>query len=238
MHFVFRCSIGNEDPQVEWLLPLNEKREILGDTRKDGGGAAPPGSCEEPHTHTQKKATQLEPVSMHGNSVAFWREILHSYWAASATDFTVQNDNLALACIQMQVKYVGIVNNEFHAGKVRQRLIERVFMLMQDERCEKLYQPMAVSDLAGAPAAKDAATKAAPPPQIVSGSGGKASSESQLTSAGKKAGAGRAAHKDSAGKAAPAKSSSAVAAELSKLLESVEADAQTGEVGSSGVASM
>ncbi len=181
-----RCFIGHEDPsdpEVEWLLPLSEKREILGDTRKDSGGPAPAGACEEARAHTHKKPTELEPVSMHGNSVRFWLEILHSYWAKSVTDFTVQNDNFALACIQMQVKYVGLVNSEYHAEKVQQRLVERVFMLMQDERCERLYQPMAVTDLQGAPAAKDTTrtTHAKPPPPKVAagsadGSGGKASS--------------------------------------------------------------
>ena len=140
----------NED--VEWCLPIMEKREILGDTRKEAGGPCPIASIAP---SSKKEATDKEPVSWHGNSVAFWNEILHCYWAGSVTDLTPQNENLALAACMTKCKYVAICNSETHAIKMKERLQDRIFRLFRDPRCEQLYQPMAVADLSALDAKTD-----------------------------------------------------------------------------------
>ncbi|CAE7760945.1 unnamed protein product, partial [Symbiodinium necroappetens] len=131
----------------EWNLPVQEKRELLGDTRRESGGASsvPPELAEK--GKAQRAATDLEPVSFHGNTAKFWEEIYHSYWAASILDMTPQNDNAALAAIMLKKKYLAIVNTQAHATLLRERLQERVFRLMRDPQCTRLYEPMAVADL-------------------------------------------------------------------------------------------
>jgi len=130
------------DPHKEWLMTIAEKRILLGDTRKDSGGAGPRDKKE-----VEKKPTDKEPVSLHGNSVEAHKEIIHSFWGGSYTELTVQNENAAYACICMKIPYTGIVNNEFHGTSAMARLKNRVFRSLTDESCEELFEPMAVSDM-------------------------------------------------------------------------------------------
>ncbi|CAE6948988.1 unnamed protein product [Symbiodinium sp. CCMP2456] len=135
------------DDKVEWLLPVVEKREILGDTRKEGSGPCPLGGGEG-LGGGRKALTDVEPVAWHGNSVNFWREMVHGYWAGTATDLTPQNENFAVACICHGVPYVALCNNAIHKTKLYDRIVKRVLNLMGDENCPALYESVMVADLA------------------------------------------------------------------------------------------
>ena len=134
------------DNKVEWILPIVEKREILGDTRKEAGGPSPGGG--EDGAAGKRGPAELEPVSWHGNGIPFWKEVLRAYWACTCTDLTPQGDALPLACIQLNVKYVALCNNSVHQRKLQDRLVERVMALMQDAECSELYESVMVADLA------------------------------------------------------------------------------------------
>ena len=136
-----------EDPSntdADWHVTVQEKKELLGDTLRESGG---PGSAAAAQPVAKRQATDMEPVSFHGNSVSFWKEIYHSYWAGSIVDFTPQNDNAALAAVMLKKKYLAIVNTEAHAELLMARLQSRVFQLIRDPECEPLYEAGAVSDL-------------------------------------------------------------------------------------------
>lgn len=51
----------------------------------------------------------------------FLDEILHCSWAASVTDLTPQNENMALAACVTKCKYVAICDCEIHAAKLKER---------------------------------------------------------------------------------------------------------------------
>ncbi|CAE7331503.1 unnamed protein product [Symbiodinium sp. CCMP2592] len=135
------------DAKVEWLLPVVEKREILGDTRKEGSGPCPLGGGED-LGGGRKALTDVEPLSWHANSVNFWREMVHGYFAGTVTDLTPQNENCAVACICHGVPYVALCNNPIHKDKLYDRIVKRVVNLMQDENCAALYESVMVADLA------------------------------------------------------------------------------------------
>ena len=124
-----------------------EKREILGDTRKEGSGPCPLGGGED-LGGGRKALTEVEPLAWHANSVNFWREVVHGYFAGSVTDLTPQNENCAVACICHGVPYVALCNNPIHKSKLYDRIVKRVLHLMQDENCAALYESVMVADLA------------------------------------------------------------------------------------------
>ena len=123
---------------------MADKKELLGDTLRESGGRS---AVEAEDSGGRRAATDLEPVSWHGNSTDFWKEILHGYLAATCTDCTPQNDNLAVACILLGVKYVAFLNTPAHAELLSPRLEEQIFKLMRDPTCEELYVPVAMSEL-------------------------------------------------------------------------------------------
>ena len=119
------------DKKVEWVLPLCEKKEILGDTLREAGGPTPPGGDQV--AGGRRDPLSEEPLSWHGASVEFWREIVHAYAAFSLTDLTPQNENCAVACIMQGCHYICLCNNDVHQSRLQERIIARVYQLMADE---------------------------------------------------------------------------------------------------------
>jgi len=141
--FNILSGVASEDPtdeKEEWCLPVATKREVLGDTRKESGG-----SCALSSAGIKQSVMDKEPVSWHGNSCLFWREICSSYHACSLVDLTPQNDNAALACIMAKIPYFAITNNETHMALLTERLQERVFQEFQNPD-SPLYEPVCVAD--------------------------------------------------------------------------------------------
>ena len=135
-----------QDPAKDWNLTLAEKKELLGDTLREQGGKS--AMQVDTEVVPQKRAaTDLEPVSWHSNSVDCWKEMLHGYLASSVLDLTPQNDNLAVAAIQLNVKYIAICNTPAHVEMLQKRLQDRIFELQRDPTCENLYNAVAVSEL-------------------------------------------------------------------------------------------
>ena len=141
--FNILSGVASEDPtdeKEEWCLPVATKREVLGDTRKESGGG-----CALSSAGIKQSIMDKEPVSWHGNSCLFWREICSSYHACSLVDLTPQNDNAALACIMAKIPYFAITNNETHMALLTERLQERVFQEFQNPD-SPLYEPVCVAD--------------------------------------------------------------------------------------------
>ena len=90
--------------------------------------------------------TDREPVAFHGNGVDWFRELYHSYWANTVTDYTPLSENAALAAIRLDVQYLGLAFNEIHQQKLRERLVDRVFRELTDAE-SNLYEPMAHAEL-------------------------------------------------------------------------------------------
>ena len=51
-------------------------------------------------------ATDTEPVAFHGNGTDFFREVYHSYWANTVTDYTPLTECAALATVRTVDAYV------------------------------------------------------------------------------------------------------------------------------------
>ncbi|CAE7245099.1 unnamed protein product, partial [Symbiodinium sp. CCMP2456] len=132
------------DKTVEWVLPLCEKKEILGDTLRDAGGPTPPGGDQV--AGGRRDPMSEEPVSWHGASVDFWREIVHAYSAFSLTDLTPQNENCAVACIMQGCHYICLCNNDVHQSRLQERIIDRVYQLMADES-SPLFESMMAAEI-------------------------------------------------------------------------------------------
>ena len=86
-------------------------------------------------------------MSYHGNGLAFCKEVFHSFCLDKLVDGTPLNENVALAAMIMNKRYVGICYTEFHAHKLYERLQERVFTGLTDETIEGIYEPTAVADV-------------------------------------------------------------------------------------------
>ena len=69
------------------------------------------------------KPTDLEPTAFHSNSVDFYKELYHSFWAATVVDYTPLNEHAALAAMLLNKPYVGITINEYHQTELRKRLV-------------------------------------------------------------------------------------------------------------------
>ena len=92
--------------------------------------------------------TDKEPVSFHGNSVDWYMEVMHSFWACSFTDCTPLTENAGLASIMTGIPYVGLAFNDFHAEKLRARLVDRVYREFTNPS-SRLHQPISVVELLG-----------------------------------------------------------------------------------------
>jgi hypothetical protein len=128
--------------EAEWRMQVSDKRKLLADALKEGGGRMPGVTRDDQN----KKATDVELVAFHGNSCDFYRELIWSFHAQSVTDYTPLSDNGALAAIRMRVAYTGVCFTEFHAAELRKRLCERTFNAITDPTSE-LYEPMALADM-------------------------------------------------------------------------------------------
>ncbi len=220
------------DTATEWHLTVQEKRQLLGDSRKDGGGPAPKGTDPK----DRKRLTDTEPVALHGNSVDFFRELLHSFWAASATDYTPLNENFALAAVRANVPYVAVCNNDYHALMLKQRLEDRVYAAFLDQSCPELYEPMAVADLLATPTdtsktlTKKTDTSKRPAPDTVDGKdpkkpkdGSNMDTEPKDTTPGASKAKPKATPKASGSGVAESSSAASVEKDLQQLLNSLTA---------------
>ena len=61
--------------------------------------------------------------------------MLHGYLASAVLDLTPQADNLAVAAIQLNVKYVAFCNTPAHVEMLQKRLQDRIFELQPARAC-------------------------------------------------------------------------------------------------------
>ena len=67
-------SALQQDPNnkdEDWHLTVHEKKELLGDTRRESGGASSVPAELAEKSKNQRGMSDLEPVSFHGNTAKF-----------------------------------------------------------------------------------------------------------------------------------------------------------------------
>ncbi len=65
----------------------------------------------------------MEPVAYHGNSIEFYRELIHSFCLWRVIDLTPLDDSFGLAAIASGTPYVAVCFSEAHAELLQERAI-------------------------------------------------------------------------------------------------------------------
>jgi hypothetical protein len=107
-----------------WQTTLAIKKEIYG-TQKMFGDVAGEEDAQ-PGPKVQRLDTDMEPVFYFFLPETFYTDFLKTYSAAGVIDLTAGHGEVAKACLNLHIPYLGICYNDTHAIMLRARLTEWV----------------------------------------------------------------------------------------------------------------
>ena len=130
-----------------WVMQVADKKKMYGSTAR----ILPGGPCPVPTdaTSAPKRTDEtFEPVSWHGSTKQLWEELLNHVGVFKPKnqipciiDLTLGDGVLATLALEHGIPYLGVAFTQFHADKVRQKLVQEVFQMFMDVQ-SPLHKPV------------------------------------------------------------------------------------------------
>mmetsp|Transcript_1335 Transcript_1335/g.3442 ORF Transcript_1335/g.3442 Transcript_1335/m.3442 type:complete len:966 (-) Transcript_1335:177-3074(-) len=119
--------IGLPAHKDTWLQPAAAKDKIWGPTFKVLSGG--PSPCPEVAKPT---FGELEPVTWYAQKETYYESIVRDFQLNGIADACAVDPSFPVACIKMQVPYIGIAPTEFAVSSMRNHLLRSVWESFQD----------------------------------------------------------------------------------------------------------
>lgn len=179
-------DIAQDTSVTPFLATRAEKAIIYGphNLLSVGGPGGSGGGLREVDTQDVDASDGLEldsdlcHVFYHTMPLSFYEEIIHSFCARGVVHLTAGNGELALACLNRKVPYVGVCFSEQHVSALQEYLVTRVYQAMQSE-VHPLYQATMVMQLASSRSTADPGAGGPGGPDAQTAAGARASAKAK-----------------------------------------------------------
>ena len=143
--------VSLEHPDDVWKLTYKEKVGVYGPTHRHRVGG--PGDAD-PKAKTDKRVDDtIEPVFYRTLPLPFWDDMMSSFHLKGMVHLTLGDGHAAVAACENGIPILGICLSDSHCTALHKRLVEQVYLRMQDPH-STLFHSALKAELAEEPGAK------------------------------------------------------------------------------------
>jgi len=123
-------GIELEHPDRMWKMTVADKKAIYGSHRHRQGG---PGHSDAVATSGEKRKSETwEPCFYRSLPFTFYYDLASCNHLKKMIHLSIGDGTACLACIELGIDIVALCLSEEHAQKLRVRLVDETFRMMQD----------------------------------------------------------------------------------------------------------